>query len=93
MEQHPMDVLLSDTVDKLMNHTGRTQQQTADGMGMKRAALERRLNGRAHWSAGDMADAAHFFGLTVAEISSGFAGLAEAKRLPPGKREIGQTRI
>ena len=87
-----MEGTLNETLRLLMTRTNQRQSDIAEVIGITRASLSQRLLGNSHWKLNDLPKVASHFGLTVAELLSGYAALAQAKRLPPG-RSPGQTRI
>ncbi|MBK3539629.1 XRE family transcriptional regulator [Streptomyces sp. MBT67] len=76
-----------------MTRTGRRQVDVAEVMGITRASLSQRLLNKAGWRLNDLPLVADFFGLTVCELISGYASIAQADRLPPARDSDGQTRL
>ncbi|MFC8013196.1 XRE family transcriptional regulator [Streptomyces cinereoruber] len=92
-DEQTLESQLSETVRLLMTRTGLRQVDIARGMGVTRGALSQRLLGNATWRLNDVPPVAEAFGLTVCELLSGYASLAQANRLPPAQGSEGQTRI
>ncbi|MFJ1840026.1 helix-turn-helix domain-containing protein [Streptomyces sp. NPDC088175] len=88
-----LEALLNETVRLLMTRTGLRQVDVADVIGITRASLSQRLLGKSGWRLDDLPLVADRFGVTVCELISGYAAIANADRLPPAKGEGGQTRI
>lgn len=91
-EEEPLETTLNETIKMLMVRTGRRQVDVAEVVGITRGSLSQRLLGNSGWRVNDLPPVADYFGLTVSELLSGYANIAAAKRLPPGKG-AGQTRI
>jgi len=90
-EEESLEATLNETIKLLMTRTGRRQVDVAEVVGITRGSLSQRLLGNSGWRVNDLPPVADYFGLTVAELLSGYASIAAAKRLPPGR--TGQTRI
>ncbi|MEU3228404.1 helix-turn-helix transcriptional regulator [Streptomyces sp. NPDC006976] len=88
-----METTLNETIKMLMVRTGRRQVDVAEVVGITRGSLSQRLLGNSGWRVNDLAPVAEYFGLTVAELLSGYASIATANRLPPAAKSPGQTRI
>lgn len=88
-----MEATVNETIRLLMTRTGRRQVDVAEVIGITRASLSQRLLGNSNWKLNDLPKVANFFGLTVPELISGYAAIANADRLPPAKGSEGQTRI
>lgn len=88
-----LEAQLNETVRLLMTRTGRRQVDVAEVIGITRASLSQRLLGKAGWRLDDLPAVASYFGVTVCELLSGYASIAQADRLPPAKGADGQTRI
>ncbi|MFF8281072.1 helix-turn-helix domain-containing protein [Streptomyces lateritius] len=84
---------MNETIKLLMTRTGHRQVDVAEVVGITRGSLSQRLLGNSGWRVNDLPAVADFFGLTVAELLSGYAAIAQAKRLPPAKSATGQTRL
>lgn len=91
-EAENLEATLNETIRLLMTRTGRRQVDVAEVIGITRGSLSQRLLGNSNWKLNDLPRVAEYFGLTVSELLSGYAAIAAAKRLPPGK-DAGQTRI
>lgn len=78
-----LEVQLNETLRLLMTRTGRRQVDVAEVIGITRGSLSQRLLNKSGWRLNDLAPVAEFFGLTVCELISGYAAIAQAKRLPP----------
>jgi predicted transcriptional regulator len=88
-----LEARLNETLRLLMTRTGHRQVDVAATLGITRASLSQRLLGKSGWRVNDLEPVAEFFGLTVSELISGYAAIAQADRLPPAKDEDGQTRL
>ena len=88
-----LEVQLNETLRLLMTRTGRRQVDVAEVIGITRGSLSQRLLNKAGWRLNDLVPVADFFGLTVCELISGYASIAQADRLPPAKSADGQTRL
>jgi transcriptional regulator with XRE-family HTH domain len=92
-EGETLETTLNETIKMLMVRTGRRQVDVAGAVGITRGSLSQRLLGNSGWRVNDLSPVAEFFGLTVSELLSGYASIANAKRLPPASKSSGQTRI
>lgn len=92
-EGEAMEARLNETIRLLLTRTGRSQGNLAEALGVKRPSLSQRLRGESRWLFADVVEAANYFGLTLAELSSGYAAIAQAGRLPAAKGSEGQTSI
>lgn len=92
-EGETLEATLNETIKMLMVRTGRRQVDVAEVVGITRGSLSQRLLGNSGWRVNDLAPVAEYFGLTVAELLSGYASIASAKRLPPAAKSGGQTSI
>lgn len=92
-EGETLEATLNETIKMLMVRTGRRQVDVAEVVGITRGSLSQRLLGHSGWRVNDLAPVAEYFGLTVAELLSGYASIASAKRLPPAAKSGGQTSI
>ncbi|MER5371449.1 helix-turn-helix transcriptional regulator [Streptomyces sp. NPDC002722] len=88
-----LEATLNETIKLLMTRTGRRQVDVAEVVGITRGSLSQRLLGNSNWKLNDLPAVADYFGITVAELLSGYAAIAQAKRLPPGKGADGQTQL
>lgn len=88
-----LEATVNETIRLLMTRTGKRQVDVAEVIGITRASLSQRLLGNANWKLNDLPKVAGYFGLTVAELLSGYASIAQADRLPPAKGSEGQTRL
>jgi transcriptional regulator with XRE-family HTH domain len=88
-----LEATVNETIRLLMTRTGRRQVDVAGVLGITRASLSQRLLGNSNWKLNDLPKVAGYFGLTVSELISGYAAIANADRLPPAKGSEGQTRI
>ena len=62
------DSFIGRRVHQLMWDRGLTQTAVAPDLGMTQSALARRLRGKLGWSSDQIADAARFFGVSVAYL-------------------------
>ncbi|MFF5639808.1 helix-turn-helix domain-containing protein [Streptomyces sp. NPDC012825] len=92
-EPEGLESQLNETVRLLMTRTGRRQVDVAEVIGITRASLSQRLLGKSGWKLDDLPLVADYFGVTVCELLSGYAAIAQADRLPPAKGQPGQTRL
>lgn len=92
-EEETLEATLNETIKMLMVRTGRRQVDVAEVVGITRGSLSQRLLGNSGWRVNDLPPVADYFGLTVAELLSGYAAIAQAKRLPPTKGADGQTKL
>ncbi|MFJ6239793.1 helix-turn-helix domain-containing protein [Streptomyces griseus] len=81
---------LNETIRLLMTRTGLRQVDVADVIGITRASLSQRLLGHSAWKIDDLPLVAERFGVTVCELLSGYAAIAQADRLPPAKGASGR---
>ena len=88
-----LEAQLNETLRLLMTRTGRRQVDVSGVIGITRASLSQRLLGKSGWKLDDLPAVADYFGLTVCELLSGYASIAQSHRLPPAARAAGQTRI
>lgn len=84
-EVENLEATLNETVRLLMTRTGRRQVDVAEVVGITRASLSQRLLGNSNWKLNDLPAVAQYFGLTVAELLSGYGAIAQADRLPPAR--------
>lgn len=91
-EPEGLEVQLNETIRLLMTRTGRRQVDVAEVIGITRASLSQRLLGKSGWKLDDLPLVADYFGVTVCELISGYAAIANAKRLPPAASG-GQTSL
>jgi transcriptional regulator with XRE-family HTH domain len=92
-EAEDLEALVNETIRLLMTRTGRRQVDVAEVIGITRGSLSQRLLGHSNWKLNDLPKVASFFGLTVGELISGYAAIANADRLPPRADSPGQTRF
>lgn len=92
-EGETLEATLNETIKMLMVRTGRRQVDVAKVVGITRGSLSQRLLGNSGWRVNDLPPIAEYFGLTVSELLSGYASIANAKRLPPAAKSSGQTRL
>nr|WTE08800.1 helix-turn-helix domain-containing protein [Streptomyces anulatus]WTE08812.1 helix-turn-helix domain-containing protein [Streptomyces anulatus] len=92
-EPEGLERQLNETLRLLMTRTGLRQVDVADVIGITRASLSQRLLGHSAWKLDDLPPVADRFGVTVCELLSGYAAIAQADRLPPAKGAPGQTRL
>ncbi|MFD3716633.1 helix-turn-helix domain-containing protein [Streptomyces sp. NPDC058677] len=92
-EGETLETTLNETIKLLMTRTGRRQVDVAEVVGITRGSLSQRLLGNSGWRVNDLAPIAEYFGLTPAELLSGYASIASAKRLPPAGKASGQTAL
>ncbi|ROQ22696.1 BetR domain-containing protein [Streptomyces sp. PanSC19] len=92
-EPEELETQLNETIRLLMTRTGRRQADVAEVIGITRASLSQRLLGHSAWKLNDLPKVATYFGVTVCELLSGYAAIAQADRLPPAKGSDGQTRL
>ncbi|MGW3491936.1 helix-turn-helix domain-containing protein [Streptomyces sp. NPDC001054] len=78
-----LEATLNETIKLLMTRTGRRQNDVAAVVGITRGSLSQRLLGNSSWKLNDLPAVAALFGLTVTELLSGYAAIAQADRLPP----------
>ncbi|MEV5440912.1 helix-turn-helix transcriptional regulator [Streptomyces sp. NPDC052682] len=88
-----LEATVNETIRLLMTRTGKRQVDVAEVIGITRASLSQRLLGKSNWKLNDLPKVANYFGLTVAELLSGYAAIAQADRLPPAKGAEGQARL
>jgi transcriptional regulator with XRE-family HTH domain len=88
-----LEATVNETIRLLMTRTGKRQVDVAEVIGITRASLSQRLLGNSNWKLNDLPKVAGYFGVTVAELLSGYAAIANSNRLPPAKGDEGQTRI
>jgi transcriptional regulator with XRE-family HTH domain len=88
-----LEAQLNETLRLLMTRTGRRQVDIAEVIGITRGSLSQRLLGHSVWKLDDLPPVADYFGITVCELISGYAAIAQADRLPPAKGSEGQTRL
>jgi transcriptional regulator with XRE-family HTH domain len=92
-EPEGLETQLNETIRLLMTRAGRRQVDVAEVIGITRASLSQRLLGKSGWRLDDLPAVAQYFGITVCELLSGYAAIAQAERLPPAKGTSGQTRL
>jgi transcriptional regulator with XRE-family HTH domain len=80
-----LDALLTDTIRLLMTRTGLRQVDVAEVLGVTRGSVSQRLLGQVAWKVADLPAVADLFGVTVCELISGYAAIANADRLPPSR--------
>lgn len=88
-----LETQLNETIRLLMTRTGTRQVDVAEVIGITRASLSQRLLGNSNWKLNDLPAVAQFFDVTVCELISGYAAIANADRLPPAKGSEGQPRL
>ncbi|MFJ4051750.1 helix-turn-helix domain-containing protein [Streptomyces coelicoflavus] len=93
MSDGGLEAQLNETLRLLMTRTGRRQVDVAEVIGITRASLSQRLLGKSGWRLDDLPAVGEYFGVTVCELLSGYAAIAQADRLPPAKDTSGQTRM
>ncbi|THJ44732.1 helix-turn-helix domain-containing protein [Candidatus Frankia alpina] len=78
-----LEATINETIKLLITRTGKRQADVAEVLGITRGPLTQRLLGNSNWKINDLPVVADYFGLTFAELTSGYTAIAAAGRLPP----------